>query len=482
MEALTLIIIEDEDTDFELMKRAIRKEYGSATVYHFPDPLACLARLDEINPDAIIADYRMPRMDGLGLLDVLKREQKNIPVIMITAQGDVNVAVKAMKLGAWDYLVKSGEGFSMIPGILGKVVRERDLRNSLRESERLNRMLLDALPHPAMLIKRNRKIVGANPIAQEAGAKIGGCCWRDFSLWGCISEEHKKYLEEHPDDVSPHHIKCAFCLADEALAGNGPANDPEIKALGRLWDMWWIPIDGETFLHYGVDITNRRISEERIRDLTRLLIRAQEGGRKKLAYDLHDTIGQDLSSLKIGIDTLLDDQPDELHMIQDRLRSLSDTLEQTIRTVRDLAYNLRPPTLDELGLARTIYQYCEEFSATHGIKVDFHSAGMDGVKLDLDTSITLYRLIQEGLNNVRKHADATRVCIKLVASYPRIILRIEDNGKGFEVSDGLVATLNKKCLGLRGMEERVALLDGEMRIESRPMQGTSIRIEVPYGV
>ena len=480
MEALKLVVIEDENAHFELIKRAVEKELPSAAVYHFLNPLAYLARSHEIDPDVIIADYCTPGMDGLELLGVLNRQQIDIPFIMITAQGDVSTAVKAMKLGAWDYLVKSSESFSVIPGMLGKVVRERDLRRSLRESERLNRMLLNALPHPAMLIKRNRRIIAANPIALSSGFRIGELCWKDFGQGSRISAEHERHLDEHPDEAPPEDIKCTYCLADEAMAKNRPANAPELKAFGRLWDTWWIPIDDDTYLHYAVDITHRKLAEERIRDLTRLLIRTQEGSRKKLAYDLHDTIGQDLSSLKIRIETLLDDQPDGLHSIKDRLCGLSEMLEQTIRTVRDLAYNLRPPTLDELGLVRTIYQYCEEFSATHGTKVDFCAAGMDSVKLDFDTSITFYRLIQEGLNNVRKHAGASHVRIKLVASHPRIILRIEDNGKGFEVQDGLISTLSKKCLGLRGMEERVALLDGEMHIESRPMQGTRIRIEVPY--
>jgi signal transduction histidine kinase len=462
-----------------LIERAVTRYFPSASVTYFPDPMVCLDRIDDIRPDVIVTDYRMSGMDGLGFLEVLNRERKDVPVIIITGKGDESIAVKAMKLGAWDYLVKSADCFSTIPRVIERVIRERELQSSLLESERLNSLLLDALPHPAMLIRRDRKVLAANRIAQESGATIGGYCWRDFARGMYLSAEQEDYLKAQTASAPPTGFKCSFCRADEALATNKSTRAPELKAFGLIWDTWWVPIDGETFLHYAIDISDRKNAEERIRGLTRLLIKAQEDARRKLAYDLHDTIGQDLSSLKIGIDTLFDDRPAGPQVMKERLDGLSKTLEETIRTLRDLAYTLRPPTLEELGLVRTIYQYCEEFSASYGIPVDLVTAGMDGVKLSFDTGITLYRLIQEGLSNVWKHADASYVSIRLVASYPKVILRIEDNGKGFDVQDGLMSALDKKCLGLRSMEERVALLDGQMRVESRPMQGTRIRIEIP---
>jgi signal transduction histidine kinase len=114
------------------------------------------------------------------------------------------------------------------------------------------------------------------------------------------------------------------------------------------------------------------------------------------------------------------------------------------------------------------------------VKVDFFASGIDELKLDFDTKITLYRLIQESLNNVRKHADASQVTIRLVASFPNIILRIEDNGMGFDVEDRLGLAAKEKRMGLLTMEERVALLQGKMRIESRLTEGTKIFIEFPY--
>ena len=101
------------------------------------------------------------------------------------------------------------------------------------------------------------------------------------------------------------------------------------------------------------------------------------------------------------------------------------------------------------------------------------------MRLDFNTEINLYRLIQEALNNVKKHAGADRVTIRLVASFPKIILRIEDNGQGFNIEDRYTAAINEKRMGLQNMKERVSLLNGKMAINSRPMGGTKIVIEIP---
>ena len=144
-----------------------------------------------------------------------------------------------------------------------------------------------------------------------------------------------------------------------------------------------------------------------------------------------------------------------------------------------MAHNLRPSSLDQLGLVKAAQQYCEEFSAKNSIQVDFIAAGIDEAGLDYDTRIALYRLIQEGLININKHAAATLAVIRLVSSFPNIILRIEDNGQGFDVKKRQAAAVEEKRLGLSSMEERVFLLQGKMKIDSQPGQGTRVFIEIP---
>ena len=227
-------------------------------------------------------------------------------------------------------------------------------------------------------------------------------------------------------------------------------------------------------------IVEHKWSEKHVHRLTQQLMKAQESERQMISRELHDCIGQDLSTLKIGIGTLLDNQPVIPAKIKLKVSEFSQILQETIMAVRDLAYTLRPASLDQLGLVKTVFQHCEDYSEKTGMTVDFVSAGMDDLRLDFDTEINLYRLIQEGLSNIRKHADANHVIIRLIASFPTIILRIEDNGKGFEVKQRLVTAQNEKRMGLRSMEERISLLGGKMGIHSRPSEGTKIVVEVPY--
>jgi signal transduction histidine kinase len=190
-------------------------------------------------------------------------------------------------------------------------------------------------------------------------------------------------------------------------------------------------------------------------------------------------VGQELSLIKIGCETLFDDYPEVPPQVRERMAELSHTVHGTISAVRGLAYDLRPPGLDQLGLAQSVFQLCQEFSATTGLRVDFQAAGMDDLPIDPEIEINLYRLFQEALNNIQKHAEAQRVVIRLVASYPNVILRIEDDGRGFDVEGRLLQASSEKRMGLSSMEERVNLLNGTLKIQSRLMVGTNIRIEIP---
>jgi len=228
------------------------------------------------------------------------------------------------------------------------------------------------------------------------------------------------------------------------------------------------------------EIEERKQTEKQVRRLSQEVIKAQEVERQRIAADLHDRLAQDLASLKVGLDTLYADQPDTPDKRRQKFSELSGLLEHTLMAVRDKAYGLHPPSLKEFGLAYTVQQYCEEFAGKNSLRVDFFSVGMDDLELDFDTEIAFYRLVQEGLTNIRKHADASHVIVRLSASFSHIMLHIEDNGKGFEVNNRLAAALDERRMGIWSMEQRVAFLHGEMKIESGRMHGTKILIKVPH--
>ncbi len=233
------------------------------------------------------------------------------------------------------------------------------------------------------------------------------------------------------------------------------------------------------FLSVGVDMTERRRARQMIQTLTQELLKAQETERYKIARDLHDHIAQDLSSLKIGLQTVFNgDQPGK-ELTREQADHLIEILQRSISEVRNLAYDLRPPGLDQFGLVRTLYTYCEEFAYNNGFKIDFIAAGLDDLHLEDDIQINLYRLIQEALYNIKKHARAKGVTIRLVASSPNLMLRIIDDGVGFDVARWRDKSHKEKRMGLQSMMERVGLLNGSIDIRSQDDKGTAIFITIP---
>ena len=162
MEQLNIVIIEDNDAHFQLIQRAVLKAYPDASINYFQEAAGCLESLDEINPDLVIADYLLPGMNGLEFLKSLNQEERDIPVIIITGQGDENVAIQAMKLGAWDYLVKSRDFFTLIPSVIGKVIRERKVKASLEDSQKRFREIFSQSPIGIAVYDQNGRLIEAN--------------------------------------------------------------------------------------------------------------------------------------------------------------------------------------------------------------------------------------------------------------------------------------------------------------------------------
>ncbi|MCI5223543.1 MAG: sensor histidine kinase, partial [Candidatus Electrothrix sp. AR4] len=220
-------------------------------------------------------------------------------------------------------------------------------------------------------------------------------------------------------------------------------------------------------------------AEGKIRNLSQELLTVQETERQQISLYLHDNVAQNLSSLKIAGEELLQDAAGGSIPDQHEIKNWAGLLNRCIKTVRELSYNLRPPGLEQIGLVSAIGDYCRDFSKKNNIAVQFTKAGVGNLQLEFDYAINIYRLVQEALNNVRKHANARSVEIRLITSHPNIILRIEDEGCGFDPEAGYRKALENKRFGLLGMEERVRMMQGSFKIHSAPKEGTKIIVEFP---
>ena len=424
---------------------------------------------------------------NMPILDLIHPEDR--PMVLETynmwLQGKDSSSIQVFRV-----LKKNGESIWVELNVVGTMWEERPAtlnfirdisvrkraEDALRESEAQKRALLDASEDRIRFVDKDMKIIWGN----KTTALVHGISPEDLVGKTCY--------EAFVGRNSP----CEGCATVKARETGrierAEIFQPEVKGIkeGTYWDTYCVPlkdragkIDG--FIQVARNITISKLAEERIHTLSQQLLKAQENERQRISRYMHDHVAQDLSTLKIGIKTLFDDQPEASQPeIMQRLSKLSEILQGTITAVRGLAYDLSPPGLDQLGLVQALFQSCEDFSEKSGVECNFYCAGMDGLRLSSDIEINMYRLVQEGLNNVKKHAEANHVVVRLVASYPSILLRIEDDGKGFDVEGRLHRASKEKRMGLGSMEERVSLLNGSLKVQSCLMEGTKIFIEIPF--
>ena len=366
------------------------------------------------------------------------------------------------------------EGRPATLNFMTDITERRQMEKALRTSEAQKRTILDASPNRVRLVDKDLKIIWANQTTAKTlkiprEALAGRACYevlagRETPCQGCPTV---KALETGETERSVIRQPGAKGMNSESFWANYSA--PLKNENGEV----------ESLVQVAQDITLQVRAEKQIRYLTQELMKAQETERQRLARDLHDNLAQDLSLLKIDCETLFDEQPAVPAAVRQKIADYSERFQKAITAVRDMAYEIHPPGLNELGFVPSIAQYCDDFYEKNGTCIDFHAAGIEGLELDFDTQINLYRIIQEGLNNIHKHANGAAATIRLVAAWPNIILRIEDDGRGFDVERRLGAAVAEKRMGIRSIKERAGLLGGTMTIQSRPDTGTRIFIKIP---
>jgi len=226
------------------------------------------------------------------------------------------------------------------------------------------------------------------------------------------------------------------------------------------------------------EVVEHKQAEAARMQLLRRLVTAQEEERRRISRELHDHMGQYLSAIILRLKTL---QPlaSEQESARLNLQSLQELAGQLVDEVHHLAWELRPAALDDLGLLTALQNYTEKWSERSRIAVDFHSSGLKRERLPHEIETTIYRIVQEALTNVLKHAEARRVSVIVERRREHVLVIVEDDGRGFDMESDAHSWGAGRGLGLLGMQERVALVGGTLNIESAPGGGTTVRIRVP---
>ena len=341
------------------------------------------------------------------------------------------------------------------------------LWKELRQAEERYRSLFDHVPVGLYRTTPDGRFLDANPALVE----MSGCPDRESLL-----RHHVQEFYVNPEDRRRW---------QELMEREGVVRDFEARIRRRDGKIFWIKDSarairdgqGRVICYEGEieDITERKRLEEAKRRLAQRTLQAQEQERLHLARELHDTLGQLLTALKMDAEWIAK-QADRPEAVRRLAEDLCRRLDEAMEAVRSLSRGLRPAMLDDWGLGPALEALVEEFRAqTPEIRWDVVLEG-PLEELPRETATTLYRIAQEALTNAVRHAQARSVRLELRMEDGQAVLRVEDDGRGIPEE----ALRSPDSLGIIGMRERAALVDGKLRVEARRPQGTRVLAEIPY--
>lgn len=289
------------------------------------------------------------------------------------------------------------------------------------------------------------------------------------------------FLGRNMRDVLPREVAEAFAGAlRAALASGGPeVVEYELNLSGRerSFEARIVAAGADTLLSVVRDVTEQRASDEARRRLTDRLLRLQDEERKRIAGELHDSLGQSLAIIRNRASICLRDV-NNTDRVAEHLHEISTTAAASIDEVREIAHNLRPFELDQLGLTKAVRSMARRVSDSSGIRV-VADVDLDRTKLSPEDETSVYRIVQEALNNVVRHAAASEARVSIGREGPDLVVTVSDDGRGVGPSDGRAGPANGDGFGLAAMAERARMLGGSFEVGSPSARGTTVKVTFP---
>jgi PAS domain S-box-containing protein len=354
----------------------------------------------------------------------------------------------------------------LVAQICANAIVRKNFEQSQRESEARVRLAAHAAGAGLWVMTLANQNVWATPRLRE--------------LYSFLPEEsltYQSFLEAiHPDDRTRVGREVARAVQ------SGIELNLEYRIVSRGRTRWLIsrgraysPTGGapDRVMGATIDITEHRETEAALRDLSGRLLQAQEDERTRIAKELHDGVSQALSLLAVEFDLLARQTPD-LEQLRAHMVDFSARVKGLLAEVHQLSHALHPAKLEQLGLAAALGGLCRDFQAS-GVTVRFESAGVPRT-LENEVALCFYRVCQEALQNVLKHAGVKRALVVLNADIDGLHMSIRDEGRGFD----LAARSGQGSLGLVSMRERVRMVRGEIEWETQPGYGTVVSVRVPF--
>jgi PAS domain S-box-containing protein len=336
-----------------------------------------------------------------------------------------------------------------------------------------------------------RRLSALTPVPERAACEQAMREMRQGRLLRYIADHQLQHADGHgvwaqvivtvepTEQETPSHLMAVIVPMDERMRAEH-SKDESMKKLHRAHHDIEQQLQHRTVelasTHAALvsEITGRQMAEQSSRDLLSGMVQSVEDERRRISRELHDTLGQQLTLLAVhlkGIEQHVADRP----QAADRLKRLFGAVEEMENQVDRLAHDLRPSTLDDLGLEEAMRSHIEAWSHETGVACELHTYGLGADRLPTVLESTVYRVMQEALTNVHKHARARRVGVIVERSHRKLRMVLEDDGVGFDSA----APRRAGQLGLLGMAERAALIAGKLEVESVPGRGTTVYLSMP---
>jgi two-component system sensor histidine kinase UhpB len=484
---IRLLIVEDDLVDRMACRRALAADAGHVfEVFEADTGQQGLALAAALRPDCILLDYHLPDLTGLEFLTRLGGAAglAAIPVMMLTGADSATVAAESMRRGARDYLVKDVERryLGLLPNAVHRMLREQRLFNDKRQIEAKFRTLVEqiqAITYIAALESQDA-LLYISPQIRTLG----------FSPAEWLSTPGLHARQLHPDD------RARALQAIGASRAGGAALRHEYRLLTRAGEALWFRDEAEVVTDEAgqklfmqgilVDITRSKLAEQALlstQDELRKLAAHQEAvkerDRKHIAQEVHDELGGLLTGINAYISVAIERavlagaQPDPLLVDAARLAK------EAMDAVRKVITDLRPSVLDQLGVWAALEWCAEQVGKRSGLHCECSiDAPLLALELDPERSTMLFRIVQEALTNVVRHAGAAQVRVTVTRRGAGLLVQVHDDGKGIDAE----RLLNKESWGIRGMLERARHFNGELSIAGSRDGGTTLSLALPLGL
>lgn len=511
---IRVLLVEDNPGDARLIKRMLEEARGLACEVEWLETLDPVgARLQAGDIDVVLLDLGLPGSSGLATLKRLQTQTARIPaLVVLSGLSDEDIALQAVQCGAQDYLVKgqvdapllarairyaiersqakealrrahdemeqrvverTAELQRTVKALHDEIQERRQVEEMLRRREQEFRTLAENSPDMVIRYDRECRRFYVNPAYErESGVPASIALNHEMRPpWkrDMPADEYKTKLQQVIETGVPTEIQ----LQGKSPSGQNvyhafqvvPERNPDGQIVGAL--------------AIGRNITAFKEAERRLRESQHLLrelaarneaVREEE--RKRLTREIHDELGQYLSALRLGISVIGMQFGEGNPALKEKILNMVKLVDAMIKVVRNVVSALRPAAID-MGISSALEWLVDEFKARTGVPCELRVCDGD-FPLEEKRAIQVFRIVQESLTNIGRHAEATEVGIKLDRNATHYFLEVRDNGQGFDP-----AIRKKKSFGLVGIRERALMLGGDLDITSAPDRGTAIKVCFP---